>query len=53
MHVEIHIPGAERIESLRSHIERRLRSRIGRHGDQVRRVGVRLSELFGHERGTV
>jgi ribosome-associated translation inhibitor RaiA len=53
MNVEVHIPGAERIESLRSHIQRRLHSRIGEHADRVRRVSVRLSEFCGPARGMV
>ncbi len=52
MHVEVHIPGAERIESLRSHIQRRLHSSIGQHADRVRRVSVRLSEFWGPARNS-
>jgi ribosome-associated translation inhibitor RaiA len=53
MHVEVQIPGAERIESLRSHIQRRLHSSIGQHADRVRRVSVRLSEFCGPARGSI
>jgi ribosome-associated translation inhibitor RaiA len=52
MHVEVHIPAAERIESLRSHIQRRLHSGIGQHADRVRRVSVQLSEFWGPARGS-
>jgi ribosome-associated translation inhibitor RaiA len=53
MHVEVQIPGAERIESLRSHIRRRLHSSIGQHADWVRSVSVRLSEFCGPARGSI
>jgi len=53
MHVEVQIPGAEQIESLRSHIQRRLHSSIGQHADRVRRVSVRLSEFCGPARGSI
>jgi ribosome-associated translation inhibitor RaiA len=53
MQIEVLIPGAERIESLRSHIQRRLHSSIGQHADRVGRVSVRLSEFCGPERGSV
>jgi ribosome-associated translation inhibitor RaiA len=53
MHLAVHIPGAERIESLRSYIERRLHSGVGPHAGRVRGVSVRLSELSGVERGIV
>jgi ribosome-associated translation inhibitor RaiA len=53
MHIEVHIPGAERIESLRSYIQDRLHSSIGHHADRVGRVSVRLSEFCGPARGIV
>jgi ribosome-associated translation inhibitor RaiA len=53
MLIKVRIPGAERVESLRSYIERRLHSSVGLHADRVRAVSVRLSEFCGQERGTI
>jgi hypothetical protein len=53
MHLEVHIPGAERVEWLRSYIERRLHSGVARYAGRVGAVSVRLSELCGDETGIV
>jgi hypothetical protein len=53
MLVEVHIPGADRIESLRSYIQRLIHSGIGEHADRVRGVSVRLSEFWGPTPGSV
>ena len=51
MHVEIHIPGDERIDALRLYIQRRLSSALGPDTDGARRASVRISEFSGPTRG--
>lgn len=53
MHVEVHIPGAERIDALRAHIQRQLLLAAGVDTARVRRASVRITELCGHGRGSV
>lgn len=53
MHVDIHIPGAERIDALRLYIQRRLSSALGPDTDHARRASVRISEFSGPTRGMI
>jgi ribosome-associated translation inhibitor RaiA len=53
MHVEVHIPGAERIDALRAHIQGQLLLAAGVDTARVRRASVRITEFCGPERGTV
>jgi hypothetical protein len=53
MHVEIDIPGADRIDAFRAHIQRQLRFAAGLSAAPVRRASVRITEFWGPESGTV
>jgi ribosomal subunit interface protein len=47
MHIQIRQRHAEVTSSLRAHVERRLGFALGRFGDQIGRVLVRLSDTTG------
>ena len=53
MLMEIEIPGADRIDSLRAYIRKQLSSRVAPHAHRPRRVSVQLSEYCGATRGSV
>jgi hypothetical protein len=53
MHIDVHIPGADLLESIRSHVVSRVRSGVGALSSRVHRVSVRLSEFCGAGRGAV
>lgn len=53
MRMEIEIPGADRIDALRSYIRRQLVSKVAPHGHRLQRVCVRLSEYCGTTAGAV
>ncbi len=53
MRVDVHIPGDELRDALRSHVERGLRACLAPHAARVRRASARLSEYFGDVPGSV
>jgi hypothetical protein len=53
MKMDIHIPGADRIESLRLYIRHQVDTELGRHAERLSGVTVLLSEYWGPEKGVV
>lgn len=52
MHLEIRAGNVELADAMLLHLERRLRFALGRFGDRIRKVTVRLKDLDGPKGGT-
>lgn len=51
MELELRAQQVDLVEALRANVQRRLRFKLGRHADRIRRLTLRLSEQTGAKGG--